>query len=337
MKIFETNWADALTSPLPVPGGAVASIGNYDGVHRGQREILAGVVREAWRNEAASVLITFEPHPLTVLDPPRAPLRLLSPEQKRRLVAAVGISHYVELQFDAAFAEVTAETFLREFLVERLEVREVRVGSRFGFGRGKRGDLALLSSLGEELGYRAVGVSELLDDGMPVSSSRIRTAVAEGRVDLATRFLGRPFALQGTIVEGQRQGRGLGWPTINLKPVQSAIPARGVYVSEVRFEGDRDWLPAVANVGVRPTLTEGVAEVVEAHILDFSADVYGKTAELAFLSRLRPERGFDSAEALKQQIADDVESARAYFDTAHPDPIDQGDADRGVPEEIPDT
>jgi len=307
------RWVEDAWRVADLPRPVVATIGNYDGIHRGQLAILEKVVRRAAELSLPAAVITFEPHPLTVVAPQRAPRRLVSRAQKRRLLADVGVDAVLEITFDEGIAATPAEVFVREFLVSRLEVREVVVGSAFGFGRSQEGDLALLRRLGADLGFVAHGVAEVLYLERPVSSSRIRAAVAAGEVEPAREMLGRHFALRGRIVHGERRGRGLGWPTINLMPEQEVIPAKGVYVSQVRFAGESEILPAVTNVGVRPTLSTGKDLVVETHILDFSADVYGMDAEVAFLKRLRDERAFESVEALSNQIQHDVESAREYF------------------------
>jgi riboflavin kinase/FMN adenylyltransferase len=282
-------------------------------VHRGQQAILRTLVSRAGELGLLALVITFEPHPLAIVAPQRAPQRLASRSQKRELLAAAGVDVVLEISFDAAFSQTAAEEFVRGFLVARLGVREVVVGTRFGFGRGQEGDLALLARLGEELGFVACGVPEVKHEGLPVSSSRIRAAVAEGDLRAAGDMLGRPFALRGRIVHGERRGRGLGWPTINLMPEQEVIPARGVYVSEVRLDGDSEARPAVTNVGVRPTVSAGIDLVVESHILDFSRDVYDVEADVAFLQRLRDERAFESVEALSRQIQHDVGRAREFF------------------------
>jgi len=307
------QWIEDAWNAVDLPRPVVATIGNYDGVHRGQRTILDALVERGRELGLPATVITFEPHPLTIIAPERAPRRLLSVTQKRALLAAAGVECVLEVAFDAAFARTAAETFVRDFLVEKLGVREVFVGSSFRFGRGQSGDLALLRGLGGELGFKALGMSEEVYADAPISSSRIRQAVADGEIESAEQMLGRPFALRGRIVRGERRGRGLGWPTINLMPEQEVIPARGVYVSDVRLGDELEALPAVSNVGVRPTVSAGTDLVVESHILNFSADVYGMDAEVTFLRRLRAERAFESVEALSNQIQQDVERARQFF------------------------
>jgi len=297
-----------------LPRPVVATIGNYDGVHCGQRAILDRLVGRARALELPAAVITFNPHPLTVVAPERAPRRLASKVQKRRELESAGVDAVVEIRFDREFSRTGAEEFVRKFLHERLDVRAVVVGSQFTFGREKGGQLSLLERLGEELGFEAEGIAEVLHLDAPVSSSRIRQAVLAGDVALAAEMLGRPYAMRGTIVRGQRRGAVLEFPTINLAPRQEVNPARGVYIGEVQFD-EGPPLPAVTNVGVRPTISEGGDLVVESHILDFSRDVYGMDAEVSFLQRLRDEKQFESVEALTQQIQLDTERARRYFET----------------------
>lgn len=308
------DWLEDAWQRSDLPRPVVTTIGNYDGIHLGQQAILRRVVERARSLGVPAAVVTFNPHPLTVVAPERAPRRLYAPAQKRRGLAAADIDVVLEIRFDASVAETPAEDFVRDFLHRRLGVLEVHVGSRFVFGRRQEGDLELLRRLGGELGFAAHGAAEVAFDGAPISSSRIRRAVSEGAVVDARSMLGRPFALRGTIVHGERRGSGLGFPTINLAPEQDLIPARGVYVSEVRFAGQPRQLPAVTNVGVRPTVTAGIDTVVESHILNFASDVYGETVELGFLRRLRDERAFDSVEELRNQIQLDVERARRHFD-----------------------
>jgi riboflavin kinase/FMN adenylyltransferase len=307
------EWIEDAWGAKDLPSPAAATIGNYDGVHRGQQAILAVLVERARELGLSAAVITFEPHPLTVVAPERAPRRLASRAQKRDLLAAAGIDAVLEIRFSAEFSETRAEEFVRRFLVGRLDAREVVVGRQFGFGRRQEGDLALLGELGAKLGFLARGVPEVSYLESPISSSRIRAAVAAGDLEAAGDMLGRPFALRGRIVHGERRGRGLGWPTINLMPEQEVIPARGVYVTEVQLIGESGLRPAVTNVGVRPTVSEGRDLVVESHILDFGRDVYGMEAEVAFIKRLRDEQAFESVEALSRQIQHDVGRARQFF------------------------
>lgn len=308
MLWFEDGWK---RQDLPRP--VVATIGNYDGVHRGQQAILERLVASARAHGLPATVVTFEPHPLSVVAPEQAPERLASRSQKRDLLAASAVDAVVEIRFDPGFAATSAENFVRRFLHRVLSVREVVVGSRFVFGQRQAGDLALLQRVGKELGFAVHGVDEVELGGSAISSSRIRRAVGSGDVAGACAMLGHPFALRGTIIHGERRGKGLGWPTINLQPEQEVRPARGVYLTEVRLGGESLQRRSVTNVGVRPTISTASEIVVESHILDFSRDVYGAQAEVTFIERLRDEQAFENVAALSHQIRQDVERAREFF------------------------
>lgn len=307
--------ADAL-SPCELPRPAVVTIGNYDGIHRGQRTVLDRVAARARALGLPSVLVTFEPHPLSVLAPAQAPAALVTREQKSLLLAEAGIDVMAVIPFTAAFAATPAEAFVREFLCGRLGVRELYVGRQFAFGRNRQGDLGLLSRLGDELGFAVFGLEEERSGGDPVSSTRIRRALALGGVEEAAELLGRPYSLTGTIVEGDRLGRRLGWPTVNLRPEGELLPLEGVYASQVRFfsdpDGDRRWA-SVTNIGRRPTVPGSRPPTVESHLLDFDRQVYGERIELFFHKRLRDEMLFPSVAELSAQIGCDVEASREYF------------------------
>ncbi len=307
--------ADAL-APCELPHPAVVTIGNYDGIHRGQSAVLERVTSRARELGLPAALVTFEPHPLAVLAPDQAPATLVTREQKSRLLAASGIDLMAVIPFTPAFAATRAEAFVREFLCARLEMRELFVGRQFAFGRNREGDLGLLTRLGDELGFTTVGLDEERSGGEPVSSTRIRRALAGGEVGVAWELLGRPYSLTGLIVAGERLGRRLGWPTANLQPEGELIPLQGVYASSIAFSGEgdppRQW-SAVTNIGSRPTVSGDRRLTVETHILDFDREVYGERVELFFHKRLRDEMLFPSVEELSAQIGRDVEGSREYF------------------------
>lgn len=307
--------ADAL-GPCELPCPTVVTIGNYDGIHRGQRAVLDRVTGRARALGLPAVLVTFEPHPLSVLVPAQAPTALLTREQKSHLLAAAGIDLMAVIPFTTAFAATRAEAFVRDFLVGRLGVRELYVGRQFAFGKNREGDLGLLSRLGDELGFAVFGLEEERSGGDPVSSTRIRRALAAGEVEEAAELLGRPYSLTGTIVEGDRLGRRLGWPTVNLRPEGELLPLEGVYASQVRFFTDREGArryDAVTNIGRRPTVPGNRPPTVESHILGFEREVYGERIELYFHKRLRDEMLFPSVTDLSAQIGRDVEAGREYF------------------------
>ena len=296
-----------------LPRGVVATIGNFDGIHRGQRAILDQAVGRARELGAPAAVVTFDPHPLKVLRPREAPPLLATPAQKERLVEAAGIDVLVVLAFDAELASRPAEEFVRRFLVARLGVRELLVGEGFRFGRRREGDVAMLRRLGESHGFSCAPVEEVEWQGERLSSTRIRAALLEGRVEDATAMLGRPYELTGDVLRGDRMGQKLGWPTINLRPANELIPRDGVYASRVEIEGLPGVFDAATNIGTRPTVYENFHRVVESHILDFRSDVYGRQVRLRLHKRLRDERIFPSIMDLSAQIGRDVETTREFF------------------------
>jgi riboflavin kinase/FMN adenylyltransferase len=307
MRVFEDAWHSE-----ELPRGAVATIGNFDGVHVGQAALLRRIQERAAEFQTGTLVITFEPHPLKVLQPERAPLRLTTLAQKLTLLEETGIDAVAILSFDFQLAEVSAGSFIDDFLVARLAVAEVHVGSRFSFGRGREGSLEMLIDRGTRSGFEARGIAEVLHASEPVSSTRIRQAVADGDVDEAALMLGRPFSVSGEVAGGESRGSLLGWPTANLEVENELFPHNGVYVTEALLEGEADARPAVTNVGVRPTF-DGVERRIETHLLDFEGDLYGRRLELNFLRYLRGERRFASSEELIAQIEEDAQQAREYF------------------------
>lgn len=296
-----------------LPRGAVVTIGNFDGVHRGQRAILERVVARAEETGKPSALVTFDPHPLTVLRPDEAPEMLATADAKRRLVEELGLDALLVVRFDSELAETSAESFVRDFLAGRLAASEVHVGEDFSFGHRRGGDFDLLRRLGEELGFTAHAVPAVELGGERISSTRIRRAVSEGRMEDAAEMLGRPYSVSGTVARGDRMGKRLGWPTINLRPESELVPLDGVYAGQVALPGFPSSFTCVTNIGTRPTVYENYQRVVESHILDFSADVYGEWVEIRFHKRLREERLFPTVMDLSAQIRRDVEATREYF------------------------
>ncbi len=305
MKIYRNAWQEG-----EFERGMVGAIGNFDGVHRGQRELLEAVRDRGQTLGVPAVAVTFDPHPLKLLDPARAPLRLTSDEQKEDLLASCGLDALYEVFFTPDFSRIPARRFVRDFLLERLGIREIYVGAGFVFGHGREGDMSLLHSMGRDFGFRAVGVEEVMHEGRPVSSTRIRRALLQGEPEKAAAMLGRPYALTGIVVRGAQRGRTLGFPTINLACDQELVPKNGVYVGEVSLQGEV--YRAVANIGNRPTVEADGPTLAEAHILDFDEDVYGVRAEICVQHRLRDEVRFDSLERLQEQIEIDARRAREY-------------------------
>ncbi len=305
---------DALRS-ADLPYGAIATIGNYDGIHRGQQRVLSRVVERARAEEVPAVAISFDPHPVSVLRPEVAPPLLTPGAQREKLIADMGIDVLLLIRFNNEFAHTEARDFVVHYLHEQLALMEIYVGESFVFGHRRGGDLGLLQQLGDKLGFKAFGVEELTCRGDVISSTRIRGAVAEGRTEDAMELLGRPYALCGTIVRGDRMGMRLGWPTINLMPDNELQPPDGVYTGQVHFPSLPATFDCATNIGTRPTVYEHYQHVVESHILDFSSDVYGERAEIRFFKRLREEKMFPTVMDLSAQIGRDVEVTREYFAT----------------------
>lgn len=296
-----------------LPHGGVGTIGNFDGLHLGQRAIIDRVVARARELGAPAVVITFEPHPLTVLRPEHAPLSLTTPEQKEKLFEEAGIDVVLALRFTPELSRVPARQFVHELLHARLDLKEIYVGRSFVFGHNRGGNLELLQEMGTELGFGASGVDEVLWAADRISSTRVRRAIGEGKVEDAAAMLGRPYAISGKIARGDRMGQKLGWPTINLMPDHKLVPLDGVYAGRAFFPSFPATFDCVTNIGTRPTVYENYQRVVESHVLDFKADVYGKRVEVSFYKRLREERIFPTVMDLSAQIARDVEATREYF------------------------
>jgi riboflavin kinase / FMN adenylyltransferase len=274
------------------------AVGTFDGVHRGHREVIRG----------ADTVVTFDPHPLSVIAPPRAPPLLTTLERKAELVAALGVQEMVVVPFDADFAALSAQAFVDRVLVERLHATHVSVGENFRFGHGAEGDADRLAA---DLRFQT-RIEPLLEiDGEVVSSSHIRGLVLGGAVEYADTLLGAPFTIRREVVHGDKRGRKLGFPTANLLPQDGYVtPGHGVYACRATVEGGATYV-AATNVGVRPMFVTGRGELIEAYLLDFDEDIYDTQLRLEFLKRLRGEKRFESVDALVEQMGQDVEEARA--------------------------
>jgi riboflavin kinase/FMN adenylyltransferase len=299
-----------LTSVLADAPASVVALGVFDGIHLGHQEILTRAVTRARRDGLAAVACTFDRHPMEILKPERAPLPITTLDERLALMAATGLDTTLVLAFTRDLANVEPEAFVRDVLVERLHGKAVVVGTDHRFGRGARGDARLLETLGLQLGFDVEVVQPLQIDGAPVSSTEIRTALGRGDVERAARLLGRPYSACGEVVRGAGRGRTLGFPTANLRTDRPLLIPTGVYACRARC-GEGVYR-AMVNVGNRPTF-EGQTYAIEAYLLDFTGDIYDRPLCLEFHRRVRDEQKFASVEALKEQIARDVELARRSF------------------------
>jgi riboflavin kinase/FMN adenylyltransferase len=302
--------SQALGAPLR---RGVVTVGNFDGLHVGHREILRIVTERSRARGGDAAVYTFEPHPRKVLRTDAAPKLLTTLEQKLELIGEAGVQVAVVERFDAAFARRSAEEFVRDVLHARLRPEEVYVGYDFRFGHDREGSMRTLTEMGPHLGFAVTIVPEVTVGGRDVNSTRIRELLGSGHVEEAASLLGRPYAVRGKVVEGDRRGRTLGFPTVNLAPENEVLPAVGVYAGRLRRlepGAGEGALPAVVNVGRRPTLKPDDPVLAEAHVIDWSGDLYGERVELAFLHHLREERRFPDLEALRLQIARDRDLAR---------------------------
>jgi riboflavin kinase/FMN adenylyltransferase len=304
---------DASTDPFPGER-TVLTIGAYDGLHHGHQAVIAQVRALAAERGARSAVVTFDRHPATIVRPESAPQLLTDQDQRMELLEATGIDAAVVLPFTVAVAEESPLGFIERVLVKCLHAECVVVGDDFHFGRNREGNVSLLREIGETYGFdvepvvlvsRSDGVAE------PVSSTAIRRALAGGNVALAADMLGRPFEARGVVVEGDQRGRLLGFPTANVEvPNRVCLPADGVYAG-IYERPDGSKHPCAINLGRRPTFYEHAdSSMLEAHLLDFEADLYGEAARIQFVSFLRSERKFDGIDALVEQLKHDVEHAR---------------------------
>lgn len=293
-----------------LPGPLFLAIGVFDGVHRGHQAVIRRALEAARSASGTAVVVTFDPHPVRVLRPEQAPRLLTSTAHKLRLIRDLGVMHQLVIPFDLGFAATPPEDFIRALAAAAQPLREICVGFEWSFGKGRVGNLALLDRLGAELGFDEVGVPAVEMEGEIISSTLIRHAVETGDLARAARLLGREFTILGTVVEGDRLGRKLGFPTANLSAHNEQFPPNGVYAVEAK-RGDQ-MLPGVANIGVRPTVKNvGGERLLEVHLFDFQKEIYGEDLEITFRKFLRPEQKFAGIEELRAQIQKDAEQARA--------------------------
>jgi len=299
---------DLFEHPPAEFAGGVVTVGNFDGVHRGHAALVAAAKVLSLSMGGPVIAVTFDPPPLALLDPGAIKPSLSTLAERRERLLAAGATGVATLRTDAALLSLSAESFFEEVILGQFRAKAIVEGFNFRFGRGRSGDAVLLRELCRSHGLAFEVVPPLLDGGEAISSSRIRQALARGDVSAAARWLGRPYAIEGTVVTGLQRGRTIGFPTANLTNVATVIPAPGVYATRIRL-GDV-WQPAAANVGANPTFGEADAKI-EAHVLDWSGDLYGRAVRLEFVSRLRDTIAFEGIEQLKAQLAVDVQRCRA--------------------------
>ncbi len=297
-----------LTQPLPP---SAVTIGNFDGVHRGHQLVISQLKRVAAEAALPTVVIIFEPQPIEYFAPDKAPKRLSRLRDKIAYLKAQHIDYLLCLHFNHELAEQSAEDFVQKILCTSLNTRHLVVGDDFHFGRNRQGNFAFLQQNSERFGFTVDETETLMFDDARVSSTRIRQRIEAGDFETAAELLGRPYSLSGRVAHGQKLGRKLGYPTINIKMGDKTLIVKGIFA--VRVKGiDNHPLEGVASIGTRPTVA-GVDTILEVYILDFDRDVYGYSVEVEFLHKIRDEQKFDSLEELSEHIGRDTENAIAYF------------------------
>ena len=289
----------------------VLALGNFDGLHRGHLKIIERVRRGAAEHGGIPMAMTFDPHPPRVVRPDKAPPLLMTKEQRLEALDRAGIRAVAVVRFTHELSQWDPEMFVRVVLVEWLRVSEVWVGANFLFGHDRAGNYTSLRTLGQRFGFRAEKIDPVRYKEFVVSSTRIRRLVGEARMDEAAALLGHHYYLDGHVIEGQRRGREIGFPTANLETANELIPPHGVYATTIEVDGIVH--AAMTNIGVRPTFADGTAATIETHVLGFDGDLYGRQVRLAFVQRLRDERRFDDVDGLKTQIEADKRRAERLF------------------------
>jgi riboflavin kinase/FMN adenylyltransferase len=293
----------------PLPGPLLLAIGVFDGVHRGHQAVISTSAQHAQTADGTPVVVTFDPHPEKVLRPASAPHLLTATQHKISLIRDLGVGHLLIIKFDKQFAVTPPEKFVEQLVTHSKPLREICVGHEWSFGKDRRGNLDLLKKLGAESGFEVVGVPPVKANGEVISSTAIRDAVQRGDFTKAKLMLGRDYTILGTVMRGDDLGKKIGFPTANLSAHSEQFPPDGVYFAEAWLEDVK--YDGVVNLGCRPTVSRDKSNrVLEIHLFDFSRDIYGQDLEIRFVRYLRPEKKFDSIDALKDQISADVRQAR---------------------------
>ena len=292
-------------------GPLFLAIGVFDGVHLGHQAVICTSAEHARAANGTPVVVTFDPHPEKILRPEKAPHLLTATQHKIALIRALGVRHLLIIPFDKHFAATEPEDFVQQLVEHSKPLREICVGHEWSFGKNRRGNLALLEKLGAKLDFDVVGISPVSVNSEIVSSTTIRRAVEAGDLQKAATMLGRDYTILGTVVHGDDLGKKIGFPTANLSAHSEQFPPNGVYFAEAKLGGVAH--PGVVNLGYRPTVSSGRSDrILEIYLLDFDRDIYGKDLELRFVRYLRPEKKFESVDALVRQIERDVQQAREF-------------------------
>ncbi len=291
--------------------GCVATIGNFDGLHQGHQTVIQALIKLGKQLNLPTCVILFEPHPQEFFYGEKAPARLMRFREKFKFLQFLAIDRVLCLRFNKRLAECSAEEFVKKILVDKLGIKGLIIGDDFRFGKGRQGDFSLLKKLGQEYGFKVFSMPTVSFENERIGSSRVRSAVKQADFKLAARLLGRPFRLSGRIIYGEQRGRLLGFPTANIGLHRRVIPLQGIFVVNV-YGLETIPLPGVANIGKRPTVN-GLKNLLEVYLFDFDQNIYDRFIEVEFLKKIRDEKKFDSLEALKEQITQDVTSAKNYF------------------------
>jgi riboflavin kinase / FMN adenylyltransferase len=301
----------SITELAALPGPLFLAIGVFDGVHRGHQAVISTSTRHAHSADGTPVVVTFDPHPARILRPEEAPHLLTATQHKIALIRALGVGHLLVVKFDKNFAATSPENFVEQLVQNSKPLREICVGHEWSFGKNRAGNLDLLQKLGARFDFNVVGIPPVKVNGTVVSSTAIRQAVEAGEFAKAASMLGREYTILGTVSGGEKLGKKIGFPTANLSAHSEQFPPDGVYFAEAWLDGVL--LHGVVNLGFRPTVSSGQPErILEIHLLDFDQDIYGKDLEIRFVRYLRPEKKFESVDALVRQIEVDVRQAREF-------------------------
>jgi riboflavin kinase/FMN adenylyltransferase len=290
-------------------GPLFLAIGVFDGVHLGHQAVISTSTRHAHSADGTPVVVTFDPHPAKILRPRDAPHLLTATQHKIALIRALGVGHLLIINFDKEFAATPPEIFVDQLVQSSKPLREICVGHEWSFGKNRAGNLDLLKKLGAQFDFNVVGIQPVKSNGTVVSSTAIRQVIENGEFDNAAEMLGRQYTILGTVTGGEKLGKKIGFPTANLSAHSEQFPPNGVYFAEAWLDGVL--LHGVVNLGYRPTVSTGKPErILEIHLLDFDGDIYGRDLEIRFVRYLRPEKKFESVDALVRQIDVDVRQAR---------------------------